>query len=117
MKRITFLSAGTAALLVAAGLYSEPAYALLNHTFVKTGAPTDGSVPCSREQPCGSLQSAHDNTISGGVIAVIDHGDYNQVAITKSVSIVAIGIFAGTVSGTPAITVTAPGAFVTMKGL
>jgi hypothetical protein len=69
----------------------------------------DDANPCSRTAPCKTFAGAISKTAAGGEINVIDQGAYGAVTITKSISIVGDGQFAGvlTSGGANAINVTA----------
>ena len=54
-------------------LYTVPAQAQLNRTWV---ASYGSGGACSRTDPCGSFQAAHDATNPGGEINCIDAGNY-----------------------------------------
>ena len=50
-----------------------------------------GGTDCTRSSPCGDFTTAQTATLAGGVISVIDSGDYNGLTITKSLTIRAEG--------------------------
>lgn len=113
-----------AILTAAVAFVSIPHAALAVGNFSSYVASTgvDGN-PCTRAQPCQSFQRAHDQTIAGGVITVVDPGDYGNVTITKSISIVATG-FPTTINpgggsfATPNISINAgPSDVVLLRGL
>jgi hypothetical protein len=87
MIRIKTLFAGlplTVASLFAAG----SAYAQFDHTWVSgTGSGTD----CTRAAPCRYFSDAVAATAKGGVISVVDSGDFGGPTITKSLTIRAEG--------------------------
>ena len=64
-------------------------------TFVASGG--SDSNPCSRAAPCRTIQAAINAVTSGGTVVVLDSAWFgSNVAITKSVSVVAPpGVFAG----------------------
>ena len=55
--------------LLAAG----SAYALNDHSWVSS---TGSGTTCTRAAPCSNFSTAHDATNAGGVISVLDSGDY-----------------------------------------
>jgi len=80
--------------LALAALFScvaAPAQAQLARTFVSNAIGNDAN-DCSRNTPCRNFQRAHDNTLAGGEITVLDPGSYGAVTITKSISITSDGI-------------------------
>src|SRR5215472_3492369 len=100
------------------GLGIVPASAQLR-TFV-SGSGSDAN-PCSLAAPCRSFQQAHNTVAAGGEVVALDAAGYGSVAITKALTITAIGIEASITSnaGTPfGITINA-GALdaVTLRGL
>jgi hypothetical protein len=51
--------------------------------------------PCSRTQPCRTLQEAHNNAAPGDEIQILDSGDYLvSLFITKSITVSAVGVSA-----------------------
>jgi len=108
------------AALLLFGLPGAPAHAQQSRSFV-SGLGSDTNAPnCTRTAPCRTFQTAHDNTLANGEITVLDPGSYGSVTITKNISIINEGMGeAGIlVSGANAgITVNAPGAAVTLRGL
>jgi hypothetical protein len=78
----------------------------------------DDANPCSRTAPCKTFAGAISKTAIGGEIDALDPGGFGAVTITKSISIVAVGVVAGVlVSSGNGITVNAPGAVVVLRGL
>ncbi len=73
------------AIAVAATLAATPAMALQDDSWVSASG-SDANA-CSRSLPCRTLQVAHDNTLSGGSVTVIDPGRYGPLTITKAISI------------------------------
>lgn len=59
--------------------------------------------------PCRTIQYAHDSTVAGGEIDVLDSAGYGAVTITKSISVVGNGTIAGLLApaGQNAVTVNA----------
>jgi hypothetical protein len=106
-----------AAIAFACLMQAAPAQAQQRVFVSATGSDSN---PCSFASPCRSFQHAHDTVAANGEIAVLDTAGYGQVTISKSITItnpggVEAGITAG--SGTTAITVSAPGAAVVLRGL
>ena len=79
--------------LIAVGLISAPAQALNIRSFISANG-SDANA-CTRTAPCRTLQKAHDETNSGGEINLLDPADYGTVIISKAISIVNDGDFAG----------------------
>ena len=110
------------ALLAVAAALLIPQVALAQFSTYVASSGVNGN-PCTRAQPCQTFQRAHDATNSGGVITVVDPGDYGNVTITKSISIVASGFPTGVGPGggsisTPNITINAgPSDVVLLRGL
>jgi hypothetical protein len=80
-----------------------------SQTFVSATIGNDTN-PCTRMSPCQSFAAALAQTLAGGEIDVLDPGDFGQVTITKSISIINANIGpAGTTtsSGTSGILVSA----------
>ncbi len=76
--------------------------------------------PCSIASPCRSLAHAVDATDAGGEVIVLDTGGYGTMTITKSISIIAVGMYASVTPGSGAngITVNAgAGDQILIKGL
>ena len=108
-----------ALLLSALGLLAAPAASAsaLAHTWVSgTGAD---SGPCSRAAPCQTFQYALSQTAVGGILSVVDAGDYGAATITQAVTIDGAGANASIAVGSgAAITINAPaGAAVTLRHL
>jgi hypothetical protein len=68
------------------------AHAQSAHTWLSS---TGGGTACTRAAPCAGFSRAHDATAPGGVISVLDSGDYGGVTITKSLTVRAEGIDGG----------------------
>jgi hypothetical protein len=85
-------------------------------TFV-SGLGSDAN-PCTRISPCRSFQRAHDVVIPGGEVIAIDSAGYGPITITKSVSIIGDGNYAGinTRSG-DGITISTAGIAVNLRSL
>jgi hypothetical protein len=80
---------------LAAWLTAGSAYAQIPHTWVSSGG--SGSA-CTLTAPCGNFQAAQAATNAGGVISVLDPGDYFGLIITKSLTIRAEGVDGGATS-------------------
>ena len=112
----------SAAILGAANLIALalPAQALNTRTWISgKGADNAGCGPIAT--PCRTLQFAHDQTVAGGEIDVLDPAGYGAVTITKAISIVNDGVgVAGVLSaaGGNAVTINAAaGDRVLLRGL
>src|SRR5258706_7425323 len=69
------------------------AWAQVNRTWVSgTG---DDFNPCDRNAPCKTFNGAISKTAPGGVIGVLDPGNYGPVFINKSLTIETDGALAG----------------------
>jgi len=76
--------------LLAVGLGIAPAHALNTRSFISADGSDTNS--CARTAPCRTLQVAHNSTIAGGEINMLDPAGYGAVTITKSISIVNDGV-------------------------
>jgi hypothetical protein len=94
MTKITKLFAGLTVAL-ASLLTAGSAYAQNNHSWVSS---TGSGAACTRAAPCANFATAHVATNAGGVISVLDPGEYGVVVITKSVTIRAEGVEGGETS-------------------
>ena len=92
------------------------AAAAQTRTFV-SGLGSDAN-PCTRISPCRSFQRAHDLVNVGGEVIAVDSAGYGPITITKSVSIIGDGIYAGvnTNSGN-GITIATAGITVNLRSL
>jgi len=72
-------------------LAAAPAQAQLARTYVSNAVGNDAN-DCNRNTPCRTFQRAHDNTLAGGEITVLDPGGYGTVAISKAISITNDGV-------------------------
>src|SRR5260370_21024443 len=117
MTRTRHLFAGLAVAL-ASWLTAGSAYAQNFHSWV---ASTGSGSACTRAMPCASFATAEAATAAGGVISVLDPGDYGNVFITQSLTIRAEGVDAGMTSipfSSPWITVSVSATdLVTLEGL
>ena len=74
--------------------------------------------PCSRTAPCRTFQQAHDVVAAAGEVVVLDAAGYGQVTISKSVSIIGDGVYAGvTVPAGDGITINSGTAIVALRNL
>jgi len=118
MTRIATIIA--AALAFTATLPIVPAQAQRDRVFVASyGTDTDNTL-CSFEQPCRTFQNAINNVAVDGEVTAIDSAGFQPMTITQSVTITSPnGVEAG-IQAAPdgaAITINAPGATVTLRGL
>ncbi|MES2033620.1 MAG: right-handed parallel beta-helix repeat-containing protein [Pseudomonadota bacterium] len=81
------------AIVATAGLYAAPAAAQATRTWI-SGVGDDAN-PCSRTAPCKTFAGAISKTAAGGEINCIDQGAYGAVTITKSISLICVGVTAG----------------------
>lgn len=82
--------------VLAASLVGTAAYAVQPQSWV-SGSGT--GTPCTFDAPCGTFFNAYNATTNGGVISVLNSGDFfqgGQFVISKSITIRAIGTDAGT---------------------
>jgi hypothetical protein len=105
---------------LASCLTANSAYALNDHSWVS--ASTGSGNACTRAAPCADFGTAQNLTNAGGVISVLDPGDYtNGVYITKSLTIRAEGVDGGATflpaSGFLIIVVAGASDVVTLEGL
>ncbi len=79
----------------------------------------DDANPCSRTAPCKTFPGAISKTAVGGEIDNLDTGGFGAVTITKSITLDGGGGQLGSilVSGTPGITINAPGSVVILRNL
>ena len=85
-------------------------------TFV-SGLGSDGN-PCTRISPCRSFQRAHDVVNVGGEVIAVDSAGYGPVTITKSVSIIGDGVYAGiNTSSGDGVTIATAGIKVNLRSL
>src|SRR5215472_3720025 len=83
MVKVTPLLAAAFALVTLAGIAAAQAQSA--RSFVSGhGADTNN---CALAAPCRSFQRAHDQTNSGGEIAVLDTAGYGSLIISKSITI------------------------------
>jgi hypothetical protein len=91
MTKTRHLFAGLAVAL-ASLLTAGSAYAQNTHSWVSSAG---SGTACTRATPCVSFLTAQTVTNPGGVISVLDAGDYGFVIITKSLTIRAEGVDGG----------------------
>src|SRR5215471_20402901 len=117
----TIASSRLLASLLALAAFAAPAHAQLARSFVSAEIGNDANAPnCNRTVPCRTFQVAANSTLANGEVSVLDPGSYGSVTITQNISIVNDGVGeAGIlVSGNnTGVTVNAPGAAVTLRGL
>src|SRR5262249_61113614 len=77
--------------VISLSILGGAAQAQLARTFVSAGIGNDGN-DCNRLTPCRTFQRAHDNTLTGGEITVLDSGGYGAVTITKTIAITNDGV-------------------------
>jgi hypothetical protein len=92
MTKTTKLFAGFTVAL-ASCLEASSAYALNDHSWVS--ASTGTGTACTRVAPCSSFSTAQAATNAGGVISVLDPGDYGGLIISKSLTVRAEGVDGG----------------------
>jgi hypothetical protein len=113
---------------LAVGLAAAPAQADQARTFVSAASGDDGGGPpgsgtnteCLRTSPCKTFGQAAAHTLANGEITVLDPGSYGAVTITQNISIVNDGVGEAGIlvsGGNTGITINAPGAAVTLRGL
>jgi hypothetical protein len=104
-------------------LSASAARAASFQTFVSVnGNDANTSADCVRTSPCRLIKAALTVTAPRGVLTVLDSGGFGGFTVTQSVRIVAApGVQATIVPVSPntsaAVTVDAPGALVTLRGL
>jgi len=112
MRQLTFLA-------VSGTFLACSAFAQATRTWV-SGVGDDAN-PCSRTAPCKTFAGAISKTAVGGEINVLDPGGFGAVTITKSLTLLAVGVPAGVLtSGTNGIVISnATGSTmnVTIRGL
>jgi hypothetical protein len=95
------------------------AYALNDHSWVSIATGT--GTACTRLAPCAAFSTAQAATNAGGVISVLDSGDYGNLIISTSLTVRAEGVDGGmTITGINASFVSVlagPSDIVTIEGL
>ena len=114
-SRIAFAGAA-----LALGLAATNAQAANTRTWISgKGVDQAGCGPVA--SPCRTLQFAHDNTVAGGEIDILDAAGYGSVAISKSINIINDGVGVAGVLTPPAgtgIAINASGSdVVVLRGL
>jgi hypothetical protein len=100
---MTHKFAGIFAALLLAVLFAGAAQAQTTRTWI-SGIGSDAN-PCSRTAPCRTFAGALGKTLAGGEISVLNPGTYGSVTINKSISIVAEGNEAGTITSVASTTI------------
>jgi hypothetical protein len=117
MTKTAQLVAGLAVVL-ASLLSSNSAFAQNAHSWVSS---TGTGTACTRAAPCGAFSTAQTVTDAGGVISVLDPGDYIGFTITKTLTIRAAGVDGGATTinapGFSAIIIAGASDVVTLEGL
>src|ERR1700680_1484718 len=93
MQRLS-LSLASATVVLAFVLTVGPVYAQIDHTWVSS---TGSGSTCTRAAPCGNFPAAYAATNTGGVISVLDSGDFGSLPIRKSLTVRAEGVDGGAV--------------------
>jgi len=91
MTKLAFSRARAGAVL-AFVLTIGSAHAQSDHTWVSAGG---GGSTCTRTTPCANFTAAYTATNAGGVISVLNSGDYGTATIGKSITIRAESLDAG----------------------
>ena len=120
MKYHTTVIVIAAALALTATLPAAPAQAQRDRVFVASYGTDTSNTLCSFEQPCRTFQNAVNNVAVNGEVTAIDSAGFQPMTITQSVTITSPnGVEAGiqAAPGGVAITINAPGANVTLRGL
>ncbi len=95
---------------------SGAAHAQATRTWI-SGVGDDAN-PCSSTAPCKTFAGAISKTAAAGEISVLDPGGFGAVTITKSITLSGDGTLASIlVSGTPGVTINAPGSTVILRNL
>ena len=87
------------AVTLASCLVSHIAYALTDHSWVSS---TGSGSTCTRALPCADFFTAFNATNAGGVISVIDSGEYGNLNVTKSIIVRAEAVDGGSTAGVSA---------------
>ena len=90
MKKNTQLLTALSAALISF-LTSVSSYAAIQTWVASTGSGNT----CSLAAPCNSLRIAYDATDQGGVINLLDSGNFGVVQISRSITLRAVGVDAG----------------------
>ena len=92
MLKLAFSLAGASAVLAFILTIGSACAANVDHSWVSS---TGSGSTCTRAAPCPNFQSAHDVTNPGGVISVLDPGDFGALSISKSITVRAEGVDGG----------------------
>ena len=106
--------------LLAFALQLAPAQADQARSFVSSLGNNANAPNCTRTAPCRTFQVAHDSTLPSGEISVLDPGSYGSVSVNRNISIVNDGVGEAGIlisGGNTGVTINAPGASVTVRGL
>jgi hypothetical protein len=119
MTKIALSLAVLAAMLLPA-LYSSPACATHDHTWVSHNG-SDGN-NCLAIAPCRTFTTALSQTVNGGQVSCLDSGSFGPLTITNSVIIDCVGAAASpdiddVTFCAGIVAINAPGHFVTLRGL
>jgi hypothetical protein len=104
---------------ISCAFLASSAFAQATRTWI-SGVGDDVN-PCSRTAPCKTFAGAISKTAAGGEINVLDPGGFGAITITKSITLLAVGMPAGVlVSGINGIVISNPTTSlmnVTIRGL
>ena len=104
------------AVVFAATVFCAAAAQAIPQTFVSVSG--NNANTCDRTAPCRTFAGALTKTDVNGEIIVLDAGEYGTVSITKSVRIIAEGVYAGIGPAVvPGVSVNGAGVVVVLKGL
>ena len=104
---------------VALTFYSPPVPLTrqIPHSWVSN---TGTGAACTRASPCGNFAAAQTATTAGGIISILNPGDYGEITITKSLTIRGDGVDGGNGGIVPAATLeinAGPNDIVILEGL
>ncbi len=88
-----------AVLTALTAISATSAFAAAPQVFV-SGKGADSAGCGTTAAPCRSFQYAHDAVAAGGVVSVMDSGDYGPLKITKAVSVINNGAGVAAISAT-----------------
>jgi hypothetical protein len=104
------------ALVFAATVTFAAAAQAIPQTFVSVSG--NNANTCDRTAPCRTFAGALTKTDVNGEIIVLDAGEYGTISITKSVRIIAEGVYASIgPAAVPGVSVNGAGVVVVLKGL
>ena len=92
MSKLAFSLVRAGAVLAFALTIGSARAATIDHSWVSS---TGSGTACTRTAPCGDFVTAQTATSAGGVISVLDPGDYSSILITKSLTIRAESVDGG----------------------